>query len=100
MMDYDYDISPEDEDFYPDFYPDNYALADDDKSSPWSTNDELPPMSVYQLYYSCVYPTINDGVNHILKSLAWCIIYRVTVRTGKLVNEYFKFKPPNNLFFS
>ena len=84
MADYDYEFSPEgEEDFYPDFYPDNYALEDEDnKLSPWNEQEGLPPMSIYQLYHSCIYPTISDGLNHVFKVVAWCIIYRLTTQTG------------------
>lgn len=85
MADYDYDLSPEgEEDYYPDYYPDNFALSDDDKLSPWNEQEGLPPMTLTQLYYSCVSPTINDGLKHVLKAVAWCIIYRVTTQTGNI----------------
>lgn len=102
MADYDYDLSPEGDDFYPDFYPDNYVLSDDDTSSPWSENEGFPPMSIYQLYYSCIYPTINDGLNHILKAVAWCIVYRVTTQTGMLIITLFwkYWNPTSSLYMS
>ncbi|XP_046438427.1 protein-serine O-palmitoleoyltransferase porcupine-like [Daphnia pulex] len=88
MADYDYDISPDgEEDFYPDFYPDNYALNEDDKLSPWNEQEGLPPMSLFQLYHSCIYPTINDGLNHIFKAVAWCIIYRITTQTVNIPKQ-------------
>lgn len=83
-MDYDYELMPEDDDdMYPDFYPDNYVLADEEnKLSPWNEQEGLPPMTVYQLYYSCVEPTVNDALNHILKTLAWCLVYRITTQAS------------------
>lgn len=79
-MDYDYDVvDPEGEDFYPDFYPDNYAL-DEDRESPWSEQDSLPPMSAYELLERCLRPTLEDGFNHMTKALAWCFVYRLSVQ--------------------
>jgi hypothetical protein len=43
-------------------------------------------MSLFQLYHSCIYPTINDGLNHILKALAWCIVYRITTQTSRTIS--------------
>lgn len=84
-MDYDYELMPEDDDdMYPDFYPDNYILNEEEnKLSPWNEQEGLPAtMTIYQLYYSCIEPTVNDALKHIFKTLAWCFIYRVTTQIG------------------
>ena len=86
MADYDYDFLPgmDDGDFYPDFYPDNDVLiGDEDGASPWDDAGSLPPMSVFELISNCVQPTLNDGLKHIMRCLAWCLIYRVTTQISK-----------------
>lgn len=88
MADYDYDLLPADEDdFYPDFYADNEVLAEE--IAVWGDQGELPPMSISQLFYSCVQPTVYDGLNHVLKALAWCAVYRISTQTCKIqVNNH------------
>ena len=80
MADYDYDIAADDDDFYPDFYADNEALSEE--LSVWDQGG-LPPMSFSQLYSNCVQPTVTDGLDHVLKALAWCAVYRISTQTSK-----------------
>ena len=86
MADYDYDMFPEaddEEDYYPDFYPDNDALSEEDKS-PWDNQDHFPVLTLEQLFYRCIVPTIKDGSHHVSVALAWCVVYRISTQISKI----------------
>merc|ERR1719357_1891395 len=71
-------------DFYVDrFYPGPDMDADEDEMQ--VVGGGLAPFTISEILEHCIEPTLTDGVKHMGKIIAWCLIFRMASQTTRVV---------------
>eukprot|EP00092_Neocalanus_flemingeri_P023063 GFUD01024999.1.p1 GENE.GFUD01024999.1~~GFUD01024999.1.p1 ORF type:complete len:544 (-),score=151.74 GFUD01024999.1:259-1890(-) len=69
----------------PDFYVDRFYPRMEDDEEEMETGGGLAPFSVTEILEHCIEPTLTDGLKHMGKILAWCLVFRLATQTTKVV---------------
>jgi len=69
----------------PDIYVDRYYPGMDMEEDEMEMGGGLAPFSVSEILEHCIEPTLTDGLKHMGKIIAWCLIFRMATQTTKVV---------------
>jgi len=79
-----YDDFTEEELAEPDFYVDRFYPGMDMEEE-MEHGGGLAPFSVAEILEHCIEPTLTDGMKHMGKILAWCLVFRLATQTTRVV---------------
>jgi len=69
----------------PDFYVDQFYPGMEMDEEMMEGGGGLAPFSVSEILEHCIEPTLTDGMKHMGKIIAWCLIFRLATQTTRVV---------------